>query len=167
MPKYWGKNYFAHGSFPEMGQKQKAEEIEIKKERLNDGNNNGQAMHGARKPPGPICMAHTSTHGARKPPGPKSLINYFIKGNLYLIFKYLFYSFGRKCLLAQAACVRHVCLRAPCVAWPLLSPSFSLSYFFIFTNFQIKISSSINVFTKYVLFIPSHGRAVKILGPFL
>ena len=29
--------------------------------------------------------------------------------------------------LAQAACVRHACLRAPCVAWPLLSPSFSLS----------------------------------------
>ena len=25
MPKYWGKNYFAHGSFPEMGQKQKTE----------------------------------------------------------------------------------------------------------------------------------------------
>ena len=30
-------------------------------------------------------------------------------------------------LLAQAACVRHACLRAPCVAWPLFSPSFSLS----------------------------------------
>ena len=29
--------------------------------------------------------------------------------------------------LAQAACVRHACLRAPCVAWPLLSPLFSLS----------------------------------------
>ena len=25
-----------------------------KKETLNDGNNNGQATHGARKPPGPI-----------------------------------------------------------------------------------------------------------------
>ena len=25
MPKYWGKNYFAHGSFPEVGQKQKME----------------------------------------------------------------------------------------------------------------------------------------------
>ena len=31
-------------------------------------------------------------------------------------------------ILAQAACVRHACLRAPCVAWPLLSPSFSLSF---------------------------------------
>ena len=49
MPKYWGKNYFAHGSFPEVGQKQKTEERERKKERLNDGNNNGQATHGARK----------------------------------------------------------------------------------------------------------------------
>ena len=28
MPKYWGKNYFAHGSFPEMGQKQKMEKKE-------------------------------------------------------------------------------------------------------------------------------------------
>ena len=58
MPKYWVKNYFAHGRFPEVGQKQKTEkkkrERERKKERLNDGNNNGQATHGARKPPGPI-----------------------------------------------------------------------------------------------------------------
>ena len=36
-----------------MGQKQKTEEKERKKVRLNDGNNNGQATHGARKPPGP------------------------------------------------------------------------------------------------------------------
>ena len=36
-----------------MGQKQKTEERERKKERLNDGDNNGQATHGARKPPGP------------------------------------------------------------------------------------------------------------------
>ena len=31
MPKNWGKNYFAHGSFPEVGQKQKTEKK--KKER--------------------------------------------------------------------------------------------------------------------------------------
>ena len=49
MPKYWGKNYFARGSFPEVGQKQKTEERERKKERLNDGNNNGQTTHGAHK----------------------------------------------------------------------------------------------------------------------
>ena len=30
MPKYWVKNYFAHGRFPEVGQKQKTEK---KKER--------------------------------------------------------------------------------------------------------------------------------------
>ena len=30
--------------------------------------------------------------------------------------------------LAQAACVRHVCLRAPCIAWSLLLPSFRLSF---------------------------------------
>ena len=51
MPKYWGKQIFTHGRFPEVGQKQKTEKN--KRERLNDGNNNGQAMHGARKPPGP------------------------------------------------------------------------------------------------------------------
>ena len=49
MPKYWGKQIFTHGRFPEVGQKQKTEERERKKERLNDGNNNGQATHGARK----------------------------------------------------------------------------------------------------------------------
>ena len=47
MPKYWGKQIFAHGRFPEVGQKQKTERKE--EERLNDGVNNGQAMHGARK----------------------------------------------------------------------------------------------------------------------
>ena len=26
MPKYWVKNYFAHGRFPEVGEKQKTEE---------------------------------------------------------------------------------------------------------------------------------------------
>ena len=45
MPKYWEKNYFAHGRFPEVGQKQKTEK---KTKKLNDGKNNGQAMHGAR-----------------------------------------------------------------------------------------------------------------------
>ena len=35
--------FFAHGSFSEVGQKQKTEEK--KKERLNDGDNNGQATH--------------------------------------------------------------------------------------------------------------------------
>ena len=53
MPKYWVTNYFAHGRFPEVGQKQKTEKKERKrerkKERLNNGDNNGQATHGARK----------------------------------------------------------------------------------------------------------------------
>ena len=67
MPKYWGKQIFAHGSFPEVGQKQKTErKKEKKKERLNDGNSNGQlcivtpprVAHA--KPSGPItfCMVH-------------------------------------------------------------------------------------------------------------
>ena len=53
MPKYWEKQIFTHGSFPEVGQKQKTERKEREKreeERLNDGDNNGQATHGARKP---------------------------------------------------------------------------------------------------------------------
>ena len=54
MPNYWGKQIFTHGSFPEVGQKQKKKkerkkERERKEERLNDGVNNGQATHGARK----------------------------------------------------------------------------------------------------------------------
>ena len=32
MPKYWGGNYFAHGRFPEVGQKQKTEKKDKKKE---------------------------------------------------------------------------------------------------------------------------------------
>ena len=64
MPKYWVKNYFAHGRFPEVGQKQKTEKKRRKKEedeRLND------VITMAK-----LRMAHASTHGARKPPGPKN-----------------------------------------------------------------------------------------------
>ena len=39
MPKYWGKQIFAHGSFPEVGQKQKTEK---KNKKTKVGNNNGQ-----------------------------------------------------------------------------------------------------------------------------
>ena len=35
---------------------------ERKKERLNDGNNNGRAMHGARKPPGPKMLVPPYIH---------------------------------------------------------------------------------------------------------
>ena len=48
MPKYWGKQIFTHGRFPEVGQKQKTEK---KKRRANDGNNNGQLR--IVTPPGP------------------------------------------------------------------------------------------------------------------
>ena len=44
MPKYWEKQIFSL----EVGQEQKTEK-KREKERLNDGNKNGQAMHGARK----------------------------------------------------------------------------------------------------------------------
>ena len=46
--------------FPRSGSKakdgEKKEEEEREKERLNDGNNNGEATHGARKPPRPIYL---------------------------------------------------------------------------------------------------------------
>ena len=52
MPKYWGKQIFILGSFPEVGQKQKME----KKERKN---NNGQ-----------LRIANTTSGAHTKPPGP-------------------------------------------------------------------------------------------------
>ena len=61
MPKYWGKNYFAHGSFPEVGQNQKTE----KKKREDKKKRPNVVITMAK-----LCMAHASTHGARKPPGP-------------------------------------------------------------------------------------------------
>ena len=63
MPKYLGKNYFAHGRFSEVGQKQKTKEKK-KKERKKEERKYVITMAKLR-------MAHASTHGARKPPGPK------------------------------------------------------------------------------------------------
>ena len=54
MPKYWGKQLFSRGSFPEVGQKQKTEK-ERQRERLKVGNNNGQ-----------LCIANATSGGARK-----------------------------------------------------------------------------------------------------
>ena len=59
MPKYWVKNYFAHGRFPEVGQKQKTEKKEKDRKLV---------ITMAK-----LRMAHASTHGARKPPGPITL----------------------------------------------------------------------------------------------
>ena len=49
MPKYWGKQIFSLGRFPKVGQKQKTERKKKKRKRPNDGNNSGQATHGAQK----------------------------------------------------------------------------------------------------------------------
>ena len=60
MPKYWVINYFTHGRFPEVGQKQKTEkerEKERERERAKVGENNGQATHGARKHAWPMQAA--------------------------------------------------------------------------------------------------------------
>ena len=62
MPKYWVKNHFAHGSFPEVGQKQKTE----RKKRGRGKKERPMVITMAK-----LRMAHASTHGARKPPGPK------------------------------------------------------------------------------------------------
>ena len=56
MPKYWGKQIFTHGSFPEVGQKQK---MERKRKRLNDGNNNGQ-LQGVSKKSVHFCFCNFS-----------------------------------------------------------------------------------------------------------
>ena len=67
MPKYWGKQIFTHGNFPEVGQKQKTERKEETRERLNDGDNNGQATHynatscGARKAAWANCKVFSLT----------------------------------------------------------------------------------------------------------
>ena len=61
MPKYWRKQIFCLGSFPEVGQKQKTEEKKKEKERAKIGNNNGQLRIAT-----PNRVAHA------KPSGPKS-----------------------------------------------------------------------------------------------
>ena len=63
IPKYWGKNYFAHGSFPEVGQKQKTEKKKEERKKRRDWT--------MVKTMAKLRMAHASTHGARKPPRPK------------------------------------------------------------------------------------------------
>ena len=59
MPKYWVKNYFAHGRFPEVGEKQKTEKREREKEEQK------YVITMAK-----LRMAYASTHDARNPPGP-------------------------------------------------------------------------------------------------
>ena len=49
------REFLRSGSKAKDGEKRKRRE-ERERERLNDGNNNGQATHGARKPPGPIFI---------------------------------------------------------------------------------------------------------------
>ena len=62
MPKYWVKNYFAHGSFPEVGQKDVKEEG--KRERKKKRNSViTMASYALKTPP---RVAHA------KPPGPIS-----------------------------------------------------------------------------------------------
>ena len=49
MPKYWVKNYFAHGRFPEVGQKQKTEKKEKKNTPGTAGGPGGRDQKNARK----------------------------------------------------------------------------------------------------------------------
>ena len=58
MLKYWGKQIFTHGRFPEVGQKQKTEKKKKEKKRKKDRT---MAITMAK-----LRMAHASTHGARK-----------------------------------------------------------------------------------------------------
>ena len=54
MPKYWGKQIFSLGSFPEVGQKKRRRKRK-KEERLNDDNNNDE-----------LRIANATSGGARK-----------------------------------------------------------------------------------------------------
>ena len=64
MPKYWVTNYFAHGRFFEVGQKQKTEKKRKKRKRERKKDRT-MVITMAQ-----LRMARTSTHGAHKPPGP-------------------------------------------------------------------------------------------------
>ena len=59
MPKYWGGNYFTHGRFPKVGQKQKTEKKKKREERT-------MVITMAK-----LRMAHASMHGELKLSGPK------------------------------------------------------------------------------------------------
>ena len=76
MPKYWGKQIFTHGSFPEVGQKQKTEKKE--RERAKVGNNKGQ-----------LCIATRPRVAHTKPPGPKKLICARFFGTAGLYYEWL------------------------------------------------------------------------------
>ena len=79
MPKYWGKQIFAHGRFPEVGQKQKTEKK--KRERAKVGNNNGQLRIATppwmahAKPPGPKPRWDLKTRGQEESPGHPNFIS--------------------------------------------------------------------------------------------
>ena len=117
-----------------------------KKKRPNDGNNNGQATHGSRKhawrtqaawAKKNVCHKSSKTRLPGAVPQPIGLFLFCIaigwgwtKLIIVLCMNLLVEVEIRwHTELTQAACVRHACLRAPCVAWPLLWPSFSLSFF--------------------------------------
>ena len=114
MPKYWVKNYFAHGSFPEVGQKQKTEKKEEEDWTM--------VITMAK-----LRMAHASTHGARKPPGPisRQIQPYLIKIDFQDNFQTLsaistvMTNFREQCLRARA--FSHFCPLLPPVSntWPV------------------------------------------------
>ena len=55
------------------------------------------------------------------------IVNVEVETELVLVIKLLsLFSCFSIFILGQAACVRHTCWRAPCVAWPLFSPTFAL-----------------------------------------
>ena len=54
-----GHAWRTHGARMAHAWRKQAAWAKKKRERLNDGNNNGQATHGARKPPGPKIVIFT------------------------------------------------------------------------------------------------------------
>ena len=86
MPKYWVKNYFAHGRFPEVGQKQKTEkkkrERERERERAKVSVNKGQYICVNQKKIMEaeffVCFFLLFTDSVRsRPPGPPAVPGVF------------------------------------------------------------------------------------------
>ena len=72
-------------------------------------------------------MEYLGPGGLRVPPMVVVNLDFVNFFNEWLVF-FRIVSHPNTKPLAQAACVRHACLCAPCVGWPLLLPLFSLSF---------------------------------------
>ena len=84
MPKILGETNFGTREIPRSGSK--AEDGGKKERRAKVGDNNGQATHGARKPPGPKREKVSDYNGQYMSPEPTKTVAFnFTNGLLYII----------------------------------------------------------------------------------